>query len=381
MFEAFRSAAVAHGATFDAGALTGAEAVEALCDLEVVARIVDGMRAQAMKRVQDTNAHAGTAYPDAAKFMANKLGRRVTEVRDTIHTASKLEDLPATSQAVREGRLTSAAARSIADAATLNPAAERELLAAADRGPTALSKAAIEARKAVESSEDRSERQRRSQYWKMWTDDDGMVAGKFRFTPEDGGIVEKMIEGLRQKLFRAHRAGKDHEPNDYYNAQAALSLLLGTADAKADVRVNIIVDHDALKRGDVFEGETCEIQGVGPVSVEWVRSILGEAFLTAIVKKGTDIRTVAHFGRNVPELVQTALIVGGHECGAEDCEIYGYLERDHMHDFALGGETSLENLIWLCYFHHRLKSRGWILGPPDPITGKRKLFPPNSQVA
>jgi hypothetical protein len=156
---------------------------------------------------------------------------------------------------------------------------------------------------------------------------------------------------------------------------------LGTADAKADLRVHIIVDHDALKRGDVFEGETCEIQGVGPVSVEWVRSILGEAFLTAIIKKGTDITTVAHFGRNVPELVQTAKIAGGHECEAEDCEIHGYLERDHVHDFALGGVTSLANLIWLCYFHHRLKSRGWILGPPDPITGKRKLFPPNSQVA
>ena len=82
-----------------------------------------------------------------------------------------------------------------------------------------------------------------------------------------------------------------------------------------------------------------------------------------------------------PEVLQTALIVGGHECAAEDCEIHGYLERDHLHDFALGGETSLENLIWLCYFHHRLKSRGWILGPPNPITGKRKLFPPQRQVA
>ncbi|HVJ96985.1 MAG TPA: HNH endonuclease signature motif containing protein, partial [Acidimicrobiia bacterium] len=132
---------------------------------------------------------------------------------------------------------------------------------------------------------------------------------------------------------------------------------------------------------DAFEGETCEIQGVGPVSVEWVRSILGEAFLTAIIKKGTDIKTVAHFGRNVPELVQTAKIVSGHECEAEDCEIHGYLERDHVHDYALGGVTSLANLIWLCYFHNRLKSRGWILGPPDPETGKRKLFPPNSQVA
>ncbi|HVJ95426.1 MAG TPA: hypothetical protein VNC41_01190, partial [Acidimicrobiia bacterium] len=86
MFATLRSTIVEHGTTFDAGALTSAEAVEALVDLEVVARIVDGMRAQTMKRVQDTNAHAGTAFPDAAKFISHKLGRRVTEVRDTLHT-------------------------------------------------------------------------------------------------------------------------------------------------------------------------------------------------------------------------------------------------------------------------------------------------------
>src|SRR5690349_24369252 len=98
MFATLRSMIVEHGSAFDAGALTAAEAVEALCDLEVVVRIAEGMRAQTMKRVQDTNAHAGTAYPDAAKFISHKLNRRVTEVRDVLDTAARLEDLPTTSQ-------------------------------------------------------------------------------------------------------------------------------------------------------------------------------------------------------------------------------------------------------------------------------------------
>jgi hypothetical protein len=38
-------------------------------------------------------------------------------------------------------------------------------------------------------------------------------------------------------------------------------------------------------------------------------------------------------------------------------------------------------LIWLCYVHHRLKSTGWILGPPDTETGKRELAPTAEQVA
>jgi hypothetical protein len=140
--------------------------------------------------------------------------------------------------------------------------------------------------------------------------------------------------------------------------------------------VHVVVDHGALVRGDVTPGERCEIPGVGPVSVQWARQLLGDAFVTAVVKKGTDITTVAHFGRHIPAELQTAMIVGGRECEVEGCHHRGYLERDHTVDHALGGPTAAENLGWLCYVHHLRKSKGWTLGPTDPVTGKRTLRPP-----
>ena len=81
-------------------------------------------------------------------------------------------------------------------------------------------------------------------------------------------------------------------------------------------------------------------------------------------------------GRHIPAEVQTALIVSGRECDVDGCNHRGYLERDHVHDHAHGGATSFANLAWLCYLHHRLKSSGWILGPPDPETRKRTLRSP-----
>jgi hypothetical protein len=66
---------------------------------------------------------------------------------------------------------------------------------------------------------------------------------------------------------------------------------------------------------------------------------------------------------------------------AEGCDCRGYLERDHFEVHAKGGLTSFENLGWLCYRHHRLKSRGWILGPRDPITRKRTLRRPQARAA
>jgi 5-methylcytosine-specific restriction endonuclease McrA len=77
----------------------------------------------------------------------------------------------------------------------------------------------------------------------------------------------------------------------------------------------------------------------------------------------------------------TALIVSGRECDVEGCNHRGYLERDHVQDHAKGGPTSFANLGWLCYRHHRLKSGGWILGPPHPVTRKRTLRPPNARAA
>ncbi len=81
----------------------------------------------------------------------------------------------------------------------------------------------------------------------------------------------------------------------------------------------MLVDHEALVRGHALDGETCEIPGVGPVSVEWVRKLLGTAFVTAIIKKGEDITTVAHFGRHIPAELRTAMIVSGRECSIEGC--------------------------------------------------------------
>lgn len=150
---------------------------------------------------------------------------------------------------------------------------------------------------------------------------------------------------------------------------------------RVSVNIHVVIDHSALVRGEAFPGERCEIPGVGPVNVAWVRDMLGDAFLTATIANGVDIHTVAHFGRHINATLRTALLVQGRECDIEGCGQRGYLEIDHRHDHAKGGPTSLRNLGWLCAQHHRLKTQGWTLSPPDPATGKRTLAPPANHAA
>ena len=103
--------------------------------------------------------------------------------------------------------------------------------------------------------------------------------------------------------FRRSPASGVHEPQDAYAADAFADAMVGDPESRRRVpagTAHVVIDHEALVRGHTLDGEACEIPGVGPVSVEWVRELLGTAFVTAIVKKGKDITTVAHFGRHIP---------------------------------------------------------------------------------
>ena len=356
--------------------MTGDDARRAVDELGVIRRLTDGMLAKAAKRVSDRTAKSG---PNAAASVAHTLGVTPGEVRAAIGTAAKLEHLPATDAAVRAGRLSLGQAKMIADAASKNPDAEPELLAAAELGLVPLRDACIAARARVEDPDERRKRHHRARELRMWTDADGMVAGRFRLTPETGAQVKAKIDAEVQRIFRARKGG-EHEPHDAYAADALAAFVLGSTEpgAKKDpnATVHIVIDHGALMRGGAAAGEVCEIPGVGPVAVDWVRELLGSAFLTAIVKRGKDITTVAHLGRHVPAEIQTALIVSGRECDIEGCYQRGYLERDHNHDYAKGGPTAYWNLGWFCSGDHRRKTAGWILGPRNPKTGKRPLTAP-----
>jgi hypothetical protein len=361
---------------FDASALSPEVAVRVVDELGAIRRVVDGMLGQAARQVAATSTDNGCAT------VARLLGVGTGEVRSAVDTAKKLEDLPATAAAVRAGRLSSKEASLIAGAATVNPDAEEHLLGVAKQGLVPLLDECVKARAAVEEPKARRLRQHRDRLFRSWTDRDGMLAGSFRFAPEIGAQLKAVIDKRTQEIFRQHKAGTEHESNDAYAADAVAEFILDRSGDKAtatNVTVHVVVGNETLKSGELVPGEVCEIPGVGPVDVNWVREQLGSAFVTAIITKGKDILTVAHLGRHIPAELQTALLVSGRECDAEGCNHRGYLERDHVHEHAKGGPTSYKNLCWLCYRHHRLKTSGWLLGPPDPASRKRTLRQPSGR--
>ena len=64
----------------------------------------------------------------------------------------------------------------------------------------------------------------------MWTDHDGMVAGRFRLTPEVGGQVKAAIDAQVRRIFREHK-GSDHEPHAAYAADVLAAFVVRGGDA------------------------------------------------------------------------------------------------------------------------------------------------------
>lgn len=372
---------------FDA-TCSGPEAVVGLERMARIRRLVEGVTARFAKRVADTNAHVAHGDRSAEELCGRLLGISVSEARRVIESANRWESLPETDAAVREGRLSAREAELISATAIHEPALEPELLAAAGNGLSPLRDACVRARARTEDAAARVTRQRAARSLNIWTNVDGMVEAHLRLTPEVGGAFKAAIDEETQRVFRARYRAGIRDPHHAYRADALAQLVIGEGGAAASTSgrpgytAHVVIDHEALVRGNTLPGETCEIPGVGPVNARWVRDLLGEAFVTAVVKKGRDITTVAHFGRHIPAELRTAMTVRGRECCVEGCTRREYLEIDHSEvDYAHGGPTAFWNLEHLCSPDHKRKSRGWRLGPPDPITGKRSLDPPRKPVA
>ena len=101
------------------------------------------------------------------------------------------------------------------------------------------------------------------------------------------------------------------------------------------------------------------------------------AFVAAVIRDGTDIRTVTHLGRHATVLQRTALEAITATCAVEGCSAGVRLEIDHRVDWTTTRHTTLDELDRLCEHHHDLKTHhGYHLAPG---TGTRQLLPPDHE--
>ena len=193
-------------AGFEPDCLDGEGAVAALELFGEMERLAAAGKALAAVRVEATRAWQGRGVRSAAHFVASTCGSSVRSAVETLETARRLKELPATAEALRSGKLSAAQASEIVSAAGDRPGVEAELVEAAEsetlpalqqrcRAVRAEGAAAMEAYEGV----------RATRYLRHWSDGEGAFCLRARLCPDDGAKVLAALESERRGVFAAAR--------------------------------------------------------------------------------------------------------------------------------------------------------------------------------
>ena len=375
------------------------------------------------KRVEASGSYKERGHANAADYLAQVAGGSIGAARKELETSERLESCDRTKEALLKGDVSPEQGAIIADAAVVNPEAERSLLGAAKRtNHRELKDKALQAKAAKQDREAMEEAIRKDRRLTHSTDAEGAALLFGRGPVTDAALVQSELSslidevmagrgdrplearsayewdalGLMARYSRLQRLGAFADPTQVSDdAMDAADDEAGSEHAErgpAKVKLSgrrrtgrkrpppswlalLHVDVAALQRGSLEDGERCVIPGVGPVSIATAREILGEAALRIVITRGVDVLNVTTLAHRPTQAMRYAWLWTNPTCIVEGCT-RTRVEFDHIYGFEYAKtlHTCFVETEPKCGHHHKLHTlHGWelVVG-----TGRRPLVPP-----
>jgi hypothetical protein len=128
----------------------------------------------------------------------------------------------------------------------------------------------------------------------------------------------------------------------------------------------VVVHVDAAALTSDGQGR-CELDDGPVIAPETARRLGCDAELVAQIERDGLPLTVGRARRTVPAGLRRLLEARDETtCCFPGCERRRHLQAHHRRHWAHGGETSLDNLVLLCFHHHRLVHEGGYTIENDP---------------
>jgi hypothetical protein len=375
----------------DPDRLSAAVAADGIDQVGRLERRLAGVRILLAKRI-DESVVGDDGEGSRARWLAKHTGQSPHDADKDLETSEALDGLDATDEALRNGELSPTQAHEVSSAATEDPTAESDLLGTAKNASVPeLRRKAKKIRAAATDDEQKARRAHENRDLSSGTDEDlgeGWIHAKGP-TVSVAELLALLEPWVQAEFDRARREGR-HQRRGAYAFDALLTALRFAAAGRQGpgngqgpepaapvgppAAILARVDIAAFLRGRTVAGETCEIDGFGPVPVEALRALLPQAAIDLIVTDGVDVFNVTHFGRRATARQQVVLDWIGGQCTRLGCPATRHLQVDHRIDWAHVKITELRSLDWLCPQDHRRKThQGWALVAG---TGKRRMVPP-----
>jgi hypothetical protein len=324
---------------------------------------------------------------ELAGFVAYRCGVTRREAGEYLRVAEALQELPATRTAFSRGELTFTKVRALTRVATASTEEVLIDLAGALTASQLERALRVYRRIAVEDARETHE----LEFVDYHFDEDGSLYLRARLAAEDGTMLVKALDAARERVLERRReqraaAARAAEEDDASSLHAqtrdrSLSVetfaeLAGTALAASPgvhspEPARIVVHVDAAALTTDGRGRS-ELEDGPEIAPETARRLGCDAELVAQVERDGLPLGVARKRRTVPPALRRLLEARDDQtCCFPGCERRRHLQAHHRTHWAHGGETSLDNLVLLCFHHHRLVHEGGFTIEDDPQHGLR----------
>jgi hypothetical protein len=281
-----------------------------------------------------------------AAWLAWRCALTPRSAREHVRVARCLAGLPLIHAAFARGELSFAKVRALTRVAT--SANETELLELASLSTAAQLERTVRGYRRVSLAEARE--QQEQAYLSVFWSDEGSLELHGRLAPEDGALLVAALDAMRDSLWRGSA-----EPRPARQASQAEALVAVAEAALAhdgdgrtgSERYQVVVHADDAALASDGEGG-CALEDGSALAAETARRLACDA---SVVRDG-------HRKRTIPSALRRALRARDGGCRFPGCENRRFVDAHHVHHWAHGGETTVENLVLLCRRHHRAVHEG-----------------------
>ncbi|QGG94311.1 HNH endonuclease signature motif containing protein [Actinomarinicola tropica] len=317
-------------------------------------------------------------------YLAWALGMTGAEAREVVELVDRLSELPLTRQVLSSGERSLRSVLAIARRAT--PENEAALLEATreltgnqlERVLQEHARITAPARRQDDDAEpdedDEPDPSRARWHWR-----DGRFQLSGDFDAADGAALQAWLESERERLDGRDETGPT-PPHQRSCAEALLALgERATSTRTNDVgfapetaTVNVVVHAREVEEGLVID--RAFIPGAGAVPHWWLPMLAEQGpITTTLMVRGVPV-AVTEPTRFATAAQRRALLARDGGCCYPGCGATRRLIAHHIHHWADGGPTRLDNLVLLCRHHHRVVHRNQLHLRPaaDPPPGRHR---------
>ncbi len=298
-----------------------------------------------------------------AHWLNLQCGIGMNAAREKVRVANALPDLPKISEAFSKGELSYSKVRAMTRVA--NDENEDFLLMIARHGSAHHMESLVaKYRRAVRLQDlELANEQYAERSAHYYFDDDGSFVMNARFPAEQGALILKALDlAIDQEDVSAEtsqpRASFSARRADAIAEMAETYLANGPTSSSTADRYQVMI-HVTAETSDAAETTNNYLEHGPHISAETSRRIACDSSISILHEdKNGQPLSIGRKSRVIPPAMRRALRARDEGCQFPGCTHQYFIDGHHIKHWADGGETSLQNLVQLCRFHHRLVHEG-----------------------